>query len=915
VRIDGWHVDGFGVLKDFDQGDLPPGVTVLLGENEAGKSTLLAFVRAILFGFPDGRSKGRSYPPLLGGRHGGKLVLRDRSEALWVVQRFGDDRKALGLLRPDGSEGDAADLGNLLGGADAQLFKSVFAFGLDELQALESLTGEGVRDRIFSAGISGAGKSAREVMRGLEQSQDALLKQKAGKAKMNDIVREILQVDEEERAARTLAGQYQQLLQDEAEQSDLERELQSDSDRQRRRKTEVEAFVELRPQWDDMEEMRLELKDLPEVTDEALPAAVAAVVKELEGQCAREERLEELQATRAAETAALQEALRRLGDGWNTERARSFNTSVEVEDDVGGWEQRLTDAESSLHDAARNRGGADVDAARLLALAVRARPESPDAEPLSVEEIDRRESLVRTLREDGARLETLRLRAEQESPRPAASRSWLASVFAGLAALGAAASWLAGYAQIGVGLLAAALLVTLVGVLTRSRGPASAAGESTQSSVIDGLVDSIGKTAESIGLPRAATTQDLGELDGRLRTERTRRADWDNASFRILEAEQQADEGRRLAQEAASAEKQAQEARDKEVAGWLEWLVERTLARLSPAGVLVLLKQVDAACAADDRRSTAIGAMDAINQKADEWARSAERVLGAAGRPATGLTQEMLRTATEELHADLVRRATLVDRVATLERTIGVRLARCDDPEAAASDLAIGDAGVWDDELGRLATELTRLRAERDSAIKAADKARGEREGIEESADIPRLQEQRESLCAELANLADDYRVVATANALIAETLKTYVRDRQPAVLASGSEAFAAVTRGRYTRVQQDEEGGLESVVVVKRDGQQLRPDLLSKGTQQQLYLSIRLALVAEFAKRTAPLPLIMDDCLVNFDPKRAAAVAGLLAERSADGQCLLFTCHPETAELMARQTAGPVKVIEMALA
>ena len=104
-------------------------------------------------------------------------------------------------------------------------------------------------------------------------------------------------------------------------------------------------------------------------------------------------------------------------------------------------------------------------------------------------------------------------------------------------------------------------------------------------------------------------------------------------------------------------------------------------------------------------------------------------------------------------------------------------------------------------------------------------------------------------------------------------------------------------------------------MVVVKRDGQQLRPDLLSKGTQQQLYLSIRLALVAEFAKRTAPLPLIMDDCLVNFDPKRAAAVAGLLAERSADGQCLLFTCHPETAELMARQTAGPVKVIEMALA
>ena len=56
MRIDGWHADGFGILKDFERADLEPGVTVLLGENEAGKSTLLAFVRAMLFGFPGART-------------------------------------------------------------------------------------------------------------------------------------------------------------------------------------------------------------------------------------------------------------------------------------------------------------------------------------------------------------------------------------------------------------------------------------------------------------------------------------------------------------------------------------------------------------------------------------------------------------------------------------------------------------------------------------------------------------------------------------------------------------------------------------------------------------------------------------------------------------------------------------------
>ena len=145
---------------------------------------------------------------------------------------------------------------------------------------------------------------------------------------------------------------------------------------------------------------------------------------------------------------------------------------------------------------------------------------------------------------------------------------------------------------------------------------------------------------------------------------------------------------------------------------------------------------------------------------------------------------------------------------------------------------------------------MAQRRDERDAAIKAATTAQRELQEIEESADISRLQEQRESLCAELANLVHEYRVVRTANALIADTLRALRTRRQPAVLASGSKAFSMVTNGRYVRVQQDDVGGLESVVVVNRDGQQLKPDMLSKGAQQQLYLSIRLALVARSSPR-----------------------------------------------------------------
>ena len=221
MRIDGWRVDGFGVLKDVEQSGLARGVTVLVGENEAGKSTLLAFVRGVLFGFPDGRSRERSYPPVLGGRPGGRLLLRDSDDGLWTVGRYADDRKTVLLLRPDGTSGEAAELAVLLGGVDAQVFTSVFAFGVDELQAFETLTGEGVRERIFSAGISGAGRSAREVIKRLEQRQDGLLKQRGGRAAINDLVRELQRVDGEVQEARALAGRYEALQGEEREQVEL----------------------------------------------------------------------------------------------------------------------------------------------------------------------------------------------------------------------------------------------------------------------------------------------------------------------------------------------------------------------------------------------------------------------------------------------------------------------------------------------------------------------------------------------------------------------------------------------------------------------------------------------------------------------------------------------------------------------
>ncbi|MHC4887068.1 MAG: ATP-binding protein, partial [Planctomycetota bacterium] len=74
MRIEGIHIEAFGPYRDYHLKDLAPGVNVLQGANEAGKSTLLAFIRSLLFGFPTAR-ESNPYEPVDGGRYAGRLSL------------------------------------------------------------------------------------------------------------------------------------------------------------------------------------------------------------------------------------------------------------------------------------------------------------------------------------------------------------------------------------------------------------------------------------------------------------------------------------------------------------------------------------------------------------------------------------------------------------------------------------------------------------------------------------------------------------------------------------------------------------------------------------------------------------------------------------------------------------------------
>jgi uncharacterized protein YhaN len=141
------------------------------------------------------------------------------------------------------------------------------------------------------------------------------------------------------------------------------------------------------------------------------------------------------------------------------------------------------------------------------------------------------------------------------------------------------------------------------------------------------------------------------------------------------------------------------------------------------------------------------------------------------------------------------------------------------------------------------------------------------------------------------------WAVRAVALTLLAETRQRYERERQPQVVRDAERHFAAITDGRYARIVAPP--GEADVRVEPEAGAARTTDQLSRGTAEQLYLALRFGLIEQFGRSAEPLPVVMDDILVNFDAERAARAAGAIRDLATRHQVVFFTCHQRTVELL----------------
>lgn len=98
MRLVSCHIENFGKLKDLTL-DFNRGCNIIFQENGWGKSTLAAFIKVMLYGFEEEKSRDemknerRRYRPWQGGVYGGRLEFEADGERYVVTRTFGTKEK------------------------------------------------------------------------------------------------------------------------------------------------------------------------------------------------------------------------------------------------------------------------------------------------------------------------------------------------------------------------------------------------------------------------------------------------------------------------------------------------------------------------------------------------------------------------------------------------------------------------------------------------------------------------------------------------------------------------------------------------------------------------------------------------------------------------------------------------------
>ena len=147
------EITEFGKYRQFSF-DFTAGNQLIFGANEAGKSTLYHFIKAMLFGFPKKQKRKRDYETDH-AYYGGALEIEIDGEVL-RIERMKHLNKGKATVIIGDEIFPESYLQKRLAPLDSQLFEQVFTFDQEQLQQITQLDEKHLQSALLSLGITGS---------------------------------------------------------------------------------------------------------------------------------------------------------------------------------------------------------------------------------------------------------------------------------------------------------------------------------------------------------------------------------------------------------------------------------------------------------------------------------------------------------------------------------------------------------------------------------------------------------------------------------------------------------------------------------------------------------------------------------------------------------------------------------------
>jgi uncharacterized protein YhaN len=150
-------------------------------------------------------------------------------------------------------------------------------------------------------------------------------------------------------------------------------------------------------------------------------------------------------------------------------------------------------------------------------------------------------------------------------------------------------------------------------------------------------------------------------------------------------------------------------------------------------------------------------------------------------------------------------------------------------------------------------------------------------------------------------------KALEIARQTVLEVSQAVQREFSPFLNQHIEQTISSLTAGRYLASKIDHD--LNIKVVVPETGEVKEISSLSLGTVDQFYLGLRLALADLIGVK---FPLVLDDAFVQYDDLRLQEALQLLVNLATERQIILFSCHKREKDILERLVPNNYRLITL---